>query len=94
VIFTVPNESPKCDLQYIYSTLWLIINSFSTRRYKEARLKKCNTTRWATQLLVGQPKVKIFLLFLEFMKRPQTKFHGHIMRESQVIRSNKVKIYH
>jgi len=24
------------------------------------------------------------------MKRPQTKFHVHIMRESQVIRSKKV----
>jgi len=23
------------------------------------------------------------------MKRPQTKFHAHIMKESQVIRSNK-----
>jgi len=28
------------------------------------------------------------------MKRPQTKFHAHTMKESQVIRSNKVKIYH
>jgi len=28
------------------------------------------------------------------MKRPQTKFHAHTMRESQVIRSRKVKIYH
>jgi len=28
------------------------------------------------------------------MKRPQTKFHAHAMRESQVIRSKKVKIYH
>jgi len=28
------------------------------------------------------------------MKRPQTKFHAHTMREFQVIRSNKVKIYH
>jgi len=26
------------------------------------------------------------------MKRPQTKFHTHTMRESQVIRSKKVKI--
>ena len=25
------------------------------------------------------------------MKRPQTKFHAHTMRESQVIRSKKVK---
>jgi len=28
------------------------------------------------------------------MKRPQTKFHAHTMRESQLIRSKKVKIYH
>jgi len=28
------------------------------------------------------------------MKRPHTKFHAHTMRESQVIRSKKVKIYH
>jgi len=28
------------------------------------------------------------------MKRPQTKFHFHTMKESQVIRSKKVKIYH
>jgi len=28
------------------------------------------------------------------MKRPPTKFHAHIMRESQVIRSKKVKISH
>jgi len=28
------------------------------------------------------------------MKRPQTKFHAHTMRESQGIRSKKVKIYH
>jgi len=28
------------------------------------------------------------------MKRPQTKFHAQTMRESQVIRSKKVKIYH
>jgi len=27
------------------------------------------------------------------MKRPQTKFHAHAMRESQVTRSKKVKIY-
>jgi len=28
------------------------------------------------------------------MKRPQTKFHAHTMREAQVIRSKKVKVYH
>jgi len=28
------------------------------------------------------------------MKRPQNKFHARTMRESQVIRSKKVKIYH
>jgi len=28
------------------------------------------------------------------MKRPQTKFHAHTMREYQVIRSKRVKIYH
>jgi len=27
------------------------------------------------------------------MNSPQTKFHVHTMRESQVIRSKKVKIY-
>jgi len=37
--------------------------------------------------------VKFFLPFLKLMKRPQTKFHAHIMRESQVIRSKKDKIY-
>jgi len=44
----------------------------------------------------GQPKVnkvKNFLPFLKFMKRPQTKFHAHTIRESQVIRSKKLKIY-
>jgi len=41
---------------------------------------------------LGQPKVnkiKIFLPFLKLMKRPQTQFHAHIMREYQVIRSKK-----
>jgi len=28
------------------------------------------------------------------MKRSQTKFHAHPMRESQVLRSKKVKIHH
>jgi len=28
------------------------------------------------------------------MKRPQTKFHAHTMRESQVIREKKVEVYH
>jgi len=28
------------------------------------------------------------------MKHPQTKFHAHTMRESQIIRPKKVKIYH
>jgi len=28
------------------------------------------------------------------MKRPQTKFQAYTMRESQLIRSQKVKIYH
>jgi len=28
------------------------------------------------------------------MKRPQTKFHVHAMRVSQVIMSKNVKIYH
>jgi len=28
------------------------------------------------------------------MKRTQNKFHAHTMRESKVIRSKKVKIYH
>jgi len=48
---------------------------------------------WHTEHIfsVGQPKVnkiKIFLPFWKFMKRPQTEFHAHTMRESQVIRSN------
>jgi len=50
-----------------------------------------------TPMSLGQTKVnkvKIFLPFLKFMKRPQTKFHAHTKRESQVIRSKKVKIYH
>ena len=42
-------------------------------------------------LSVGQPKVKNFLPFLKLIKRPQTKFHAHTMRESQVIRSKKSK---
>jgi len=37
--------------------------------------------------------VKFILPFLKLMKRRQTKFHAHIMRKSQVIRSKKVKIY-
>jgi len=28
------------------------------------------------------------------MKRPQTKFHTHTTRVSQVIRSNKPKVHH
>jgi len=55
--------------------------------------------RWKTLTLsLGQPKVnevKNFLPFLKFMKRPQTKFHAHTMREFQVIGSKKKgKIYH
>jgi len=45
-------------------------------------------------LLIGQPKVnkvKTFLPFSKFMKRPQTKFHAHTMSESQAIRSKKSK---
>ena len=34
---------------------------------------------------VGQPKVKNFLPFLKILKRPQTKFHAHTMREYQAI---------
>jgi len=34
---------------------------------------------------VRQPKVKFFLPTSKLMKRPQTKFHTHTMRESQVI---------
>jgi len=46
--------------------------------------------------LIGQPKVNkvnFFLPFSKFMKRAQTKFHAHTMRESQVVSSKKVKIY-
>jgi len=28
------------------------------------------------------------------MKRPQTKFHAHTLRQSWDIRSRKVKVYH
>jgi len=31
------------------------------------------------------------VLFLKFIKRPQTKFRAHTMRESQIIRSKKSK---
>jgi len=41
------------------------------------------------QLLLGQPKVKIFLPCLKLMKHTQTKFHAHTMSKSQVIRSKK-----
>ena len=43
-------------------------------------------------LSLGKPKVnkvKIFLPFSKLMKCPQTKFHAHTMRESQVLRSKK-----
>jgi len=43
-------------------------------------------------LSLGQPKVnkvKIFILFKKFMKRPQTKFHAGSMSDSKVIRSKK-----
>ena len=53
------------------------------------KLSLWETTFW---WWLGQPKVnkfEIFLLFWKFMKRPQTKFHAHTMRESQVIRSKK-----
>ena len=59
------------------------------------RREKKNFHKKLNKLLVGQPKVnkvKIFLPFLKFKKRPQTKFHAHTMRLSQVIRSKKVKI--
>jgi len=41
--------------------------------------------------LLGQPKVKVkfFLSSLKLMKSPQTKFHAHTIRESQVIWSRK-----
>ena len=45
-------------------------------------------------LLLGQPKVKAFLAFQKFMKRPQTKFYADTMSDSKVNRSKKVKIYH
>jgi len=40
-------------------------------------------------LLQGQPKVRNFSALLKLVKRPQTKFHAHLMRESQVSRSKK-----
>jgi len=43
---------------------------------------------------IGQPKVnkvKIFLTFSKFMKRPQTKFHADTMCDSKVMRSKKVQ---
>ena len=42
---------------------------------------------WATKSQWSQ----IFLPFWKFLKCPQTKFHAHTMRESQVIRSKKSK---
>jgi len=39
---------------------------------------------------MGQPKVnkvKIFLLYLKFMKRPKTKSHSDTMNDSKVIKS-------
>jgi len=39
----------------------------------------------------SQYEGKIVLTFSKFMKRPQTKFHAHTMREFQVIRSKKSK---
>jgi len=38
---------------------------------------------------MGQPKVKFFLPFSKFVKRPHTKFHADTMSDSKVIRSNK-----
>jgi len=51
--------------------------------------KPKTTMRW-----IGQPKVnkvKIFLTFSKFMKRPQTKFHADTMCDSKVMRSKKVQ---
>jgi len=73
----------------------------------ELASKEFHVLRWAFQqvenifnvcpthyLFLKKPKfnkVKFFLPFLKFMKRPQTKFHAHTKREVQVIRSKKSK---
>jgi len=55
LIFTVHNENPKHDKQYIYSTVRFLLSSSSkvcsTRNCKEGRFIKYGTTRRVIQLL-------------------------------------------
>jgi len=46
------------------------------------------------KIKIFKSKGQKFSAFFKFTKWPQTKFHTHTMRESQVIRSIKAKIYH
>ena len=51
---------------------------------------------WIQLLSLGQPKVnkiKIFLPFPMFIKRPQTKFHAHTTGNPKLLGQKKVKIY-
>jgi len=54
LIFTVHEENPKYDIQYIYSPMQFLLGSFSevchTRKCKEGRFIKYNTTRCTIQL--------------------------------------------
>jgi len=51
LIFTVHNENPIHDIQYIYHTVWFLLNSSSqvcnTRNCKEGKFIKYSTTRCA-----------------------------------------------
>jgi len=70
---------------------------FTFRQLVDAWRKFANSASKVIMLRLGQPKVnkvKIFLPFQKFMKRPQTKFHADTMSHFKVIRSKKVKIYH
>jgi len=83
ILYCLENDNTKTAQISPVSADWVVFVWFI--KYVVARATVCVTI---------QPKVKIFLPLSKLMKRPQTKFHAHTMRKPQVIRPNKVKIYH
>jgi len=80
--------------------LWPVLqqNIFWNNSYLQVAVTTFKSATWGWSFLLSRAtkvnEVKIYPPLLMFMKRPQNKFHTHIMSESQVIRSIKVKIYH
>jgi len=72
------------------SNLWktMLVKTFTKGVYVFAvhSFSRMLITKFFYPKWLGQPTVKNLLPFAKFMKRPQTKLHGHAMRSSKVAR--------